>query len=154
MSGRKGGGRRAAAPARRFPRVARVNEVLRQVLAEEIERLVDTDERLAMVTVTAVESDPDFRRARVLLSSLDADAADALADARIRLQATVARQVRLKWTPTLSFVVDPAVVDGLRVEEILRRLHARDDGTGTADGTATDGAADGTATDGATPTES
>jgi hypothetical protein len=106
------------------------------------------------VTVTGVETDRDYRHAKVLLSSLGENEAAALADARIRLQATVARQVRLKWTPTLSFEADPAVAGGARVEEILRVIHeqglgrADDDGS---DGWADDperGAADGGAADG------
>ena len=50
--------------SRRYPRVARVNEVLREVLAEAIERIADADERLAMLTVTAVRTDPDLRQAK------------------------------------------------------------------------------------------
>jgi ribosome-binding factor A len=119
-SGRWGG----EAPARRYPRVVRINEVLRQVLADEIERLVIADERLNMLTITAVVADPDYRRAKVLFSVLGEEAEAGLADARPRLQAAVARQVRLKWTPTLSFEADPAVAEGHRVEEILRGLAA------------------------------
>jgi len=118
--GTAGGG--GGAPARRFPRIARVNEVLRQVLAEEIERLVDTDERLTLLTITAVDTDRDFRHATLLFSRLGTAEVEALGDARTRLQAAVARQVRLKWTPLLSFAEDPAIVGGQRVEDILRGL--------------------------------
>jgi ribosome-binding factor A len=122
-SSSRGTGRRGGMPTtRRYPRAARINEVLRQVLAEEIERLVDHDERLNLLTVTAVETDPDYRTAKVLFSSLGEEAAEALADARVRLQATVARQVRLKWTPLLSFAADPAIAGAQRVEDILRSL--------------------------------
>ncbi|MBV8461816.1 MAG: ribosome-binding factor A, partial [Acidimicrobiales bacterium] len=55
-----------------------MNQVLRQVLGEEIERLADADERLRMVTVTAVDTTPDLRRATVFLSSLSEDAAEGL----------------------------------------------------------------------------
>jgi ribosome-binding factor A len=111
---------------RRFPRAARINEVLRQVLAEEIERLVDTDERLTLLTITAVETDRDLRRAVLLFSRLGPTEIEALDEARVRLQATVARQVRLKWTPLLSWEQDPAIVDGQRVEDILRNLREED----------------------------
>ncbi len=111
---------------RRYPRAVRVNEVLREVLAESIERLGDADDRLSLLTITAVQADPDFRRAKVLFASLEADAGEALEEARIRLQAEVARQVRLKWTPQLSFGADPAVSTGQRVEDLLRGLHRGD----------------------------
>jgi ribosome-binding factor A len=112
---------------RRYPRSARVNEVLREVLAETLERLADADERLALLTITAVQTDPDLRRAKVLFASLSNEGREALDQVRVRLQATVARQVRLKWTPQLSFDSDPAVSTGQRVEELLRHLHRSGD---------------------------
>jgi ribosome-binding factor A len=121
--------RRRSAPPPRYPRTARVNQVLREVIADAIERLSDSDERLELVTVTAVDCEPDLRHATVWLSSLRDEEAEALADARVRLQAQVARQVRMKRTPHLTFAPDPAVAHGQRVEEILRRLAG-----GTPDG--------------------
>ena len=106
----------------RYPRVARVNEVLREVVAGEIERLSDHDERLQLVTVTAVDSEPDLRHATVFLSSLDEAAREGLEQQRVRLQAAIGRQVRLKRTPLLAFSADPGVAEGEHVEAILRRL--------------------------------
>jgi ribosome-binding factor A len=102
--------------------MARVNEVLREVVAGEIELLSDHDERLQLVTVTAVESEPDLRHATVFLSSLSEAAREGLEQQRVRLQAAIGRQVRLKRTPQLAFSADPGVAEGERVEEILRRL--------------------------------
>ena len=109
-------------PSSRFPRTARVGEVLREVVAEELERLADGDDRLRLVTVTGVEVDPDLRHATVWLSSLSEDGRTALGEDRIRLQAAIARQVRLKHTPQLAFKADPAVASGQRIEDILRYL--------------------------------
>jgi ribosome-binding factor A len=106
-----------------YPRAARVNEVLRQILADELERMEDIDERLGMLTITAVECDPDLRHATVLLSSLRQEEAVALAAARVRLQSAISHQVRLKRTPQLRFAADPAVASGQRIEEIIRHLH-------------------------------
>ena len=118
-SSRRGG---SFSPPRRYPRLVRVNENLREVLAEAIARIGDTDARLTMATVTAVECEADFHAATVLMSSLDPDAAEALEEARVKLQATVARQVRLKRTPLLHFAPDPAVAAGRRIEDILRTI--------------------------------
>jgi len=106
-----------------YPRTARVNRVLQEVLAEALERLADADERLRMATVTAVDTAPDLRHATVFLSSLGDDVALALAEHRVVLQRAIANEVRLKRTPHLEFAADPAVVAGTRVEEILRRIH-------------------------------
>lgn len=111
---------------RRYPRRLRVNELLREVLADELERLEDDDERLGLLTITAVDSEPDLRHATVYLSSLPEPAEEALGEHRARLQAAIGRQARLKRTPQLSFEVDPGVSQGERVEEILRGLHRSD----------------------------
>jgi ribosome-binding factor A len=87
--------------------------------------MADTDERLRLLTVTSVEVTPDLSHATVYLSSLSESAADALATQRVQLQASIGRQVRMKRTPHLEFVPDPAVAHGQRVEEILRQLRAR-----------------------------
>jgi ribosome-binding factor A len=126
--------KRSAWPSHRhYPRMARVNEVLREVLAEEIELVAGSDSRLELVTVTAVSCEPDLRHATVLLASLPEPARAALGEARTRLQAAVAHQVRLKRTPLLSFEADPAVAHGERVEEILRSIHAADEMRGAGD---------------------
>lgn len=109
----------------RYARSLRVNEVLRQVVAEELERLADADERLRLVTVTAIDTAPDLRNATVYLSSISDDAAEALEERRLGLQACVGREVRMKRTPRLSFVADPAVITGEAVESVLRRLVAQ-----------------------------
>ena len=84
---------------RRYPRTARVNELLREVIADELERL--GDERLALATVTGVTTDPDLRHATVWFASLGDVAAAALTEHRAGLQGAVARQVRMKRTPEL-----------------------------------------------------
>jgi ribosome-binding factor A len=107
---------------RQYPRTARVNEILREVLADALERIEDLDERLGLLTITAVECEPDLRHAVVFFSSLDESEATALADSRARLQGAISAQVRLKRTPQLSFAPDPAVEAGQRVEDILRSI--------------------------------
>ena len=110
-----------------YPRTARVNQVLHEVVAEEVERLGDGDPRLHLVTVTGVTCDPDLRHATVWLSSLSDAAKAALGEDRVRLQAAIGRQVRMKRTPLLTFAPDPAVAQGTRVEDILQSLPTRED---------------------------
>lgn len=107
------------------PRMRKVNSVLREVLADEIERL--TDPRLELVSVTGVDTSPDLRRATVFVSMLDLDrgpaALEALSRASARLQSAVARQVRMKYTPQLYFELDRGVVQGNRISTILRDMN-------------------------------
>ena len=106
---------------RSYPRSARVNALLQEVLAETLERLSDQDERLAMSTVTGVACDPDLRHALVFFSSLGDELLEALEEHRRALQHAIATQVHMKRVPQLKFAVDPAIVAGIRVEDALRR---------------------------------
>jgi ribosome-binding factor A len=121
---------------RRYPRTARVNELVREVLAEELERLSDPE--LGFVTLTGVDVTGDLRQATVWYSVLDLpgyikdadpdqvheDTADALRAITGHLKSVLGRQVRLKYTPDLLFREDPAMTEADRVERILRQLHA------------------------------
>ncbi|MGH9020458.1 MAG: ribosome-binding factor A [Acidimicrobiales bacterium] len=104
-----------------YPRTARVNQILREVISEELVRVSDVDERLGLLTVTGVDTSPDLRSATVFFDSLSSDAQAALEEYRAELQASVNAQTRLKRTPRLAFSADPAVARGEAVEEILRR---------------------------------
>jgi len=118
--------RRAKRTPRPYPRRARVNEVVREVIADEIERL--SDPRLEMVTVTGADVSPDLRHATVYYSALTAEnAGEALQAAGPHLRAALGRQVRMKYLPVLQFTEDPGIAAGARVEEILRNLRRGDD---------------------------
>jgi ribosome-binding factor A len=112
---------------RRYARTARLNELLREILGEELERM--DDERLELVTISGVEVDPGLEHAVVYFSSLAGEEEDdavlaAFDEARRGLQSAVARQARIRSTPKLVFRADPGIRTGARVDEILRDLHA------------------------------
>lgn len=101
----------------------RINEALREVVGEAISRELQ-DPRIGFVTVTAVETSPDLRSARVFVSVLgDAEAREGtlkgLRSSHGVLQATIAREMRLKRTPTLSFHYDDSAERGERVSRLL-----------------------------------
>ena len=104
-----------------YPRSARVNQILREVISDELMRISDVDDRLGLLTVTGIETSPDVRSAVVYLHSISDEARAALEEHRAQLQSAVNVQTRLKRTPKLTFVADPAVVSGEAVEKILRR---------------------------------
>ncbi len=144
--------RRPQQGARQYPRTARVNELVRQIVAEELERL--DDDRLELVTVMAVDVDTDLRHATVhyavpakpvvgagataqpdpetgtgagaaaatAAAATAAGVRAALADVRPRLQRAIARQARMKRTPELAFRPDTVERAAARVEEVLRDL--------------------------------
>ncbi len=104
-------------------RMLRVNSILKEVIAAEIERL--SDERLDLVSVTGVDTAPNLRSAVVYIDALGTDHDDALAAlsrAAKRIQAQIGAEVRMKYTPTLEFAVDPGIVGGERIDQLLREI--------------------------------
>ena len=120
---------------RRYPRTARVSEVMLEVLADELERL--SDPRLELVTLTGVDVSRDLAHARVYYSTMTATAIDdrasrpdqvatALQAAGSHLRGVVGRQMRIRQVPRLEFALDPGIVSGQRIEDILREIHHRE----------------------------
>jgi len=103
----------------------RVNESVRQVLAETLPELKDP--RIGLVTVTGVDTTPDLRHATVYVSVLGSGRKRrtsllGLAAAHGVLQARLARQLRLKRTPQLTFEYDPSVERGVRMSRLIDEL--------------------------------
>ena len=124
---RRRGGRNSGGPS--YPRSARVGETLREIIAEELVRIDDED--LSFVSVTSIDVDPELNRAIVYFDSLDGEDGDeriveALSGHRVRLQASIARQIRAKKTPILDFRPDESIRSAERIEEILRADRERD----------------------------
>src|SRR6476661_8382404 len=103
---------------KRYPRTARVNEVMLEVLADELERM--SDPRLELVTLTGVDVSRDLAHAKVYYSTMTAtaiddragvsdDAAAALRAAGSHLRGVVGRQMRIRQVPRLDFVVDSGI---------------------------------------------
>ena len=104
-------------------RMRRVDEAMREVLSAAITSEIK-DPRVGFVTVTAVETSPDLRHARVYVSVLGDDkvrrrSMDGLTSAHGYLQKRVAGELRLKHTPTLEFLYDDSLDRGLRIAELL-----------------------------------
>lgn len=120
--------RRRQTGTRRYPRTARLNEVVREIVAEEIERI--DDERLGFFTVTAVEVDPGIEQAKIYWSDIGASdevVLEVLEEHRPRLQRAVNQQTHMRRTPILSFHADEVDREASRIEEILRDLDVKHD---------------------------
>lgn len=106
-------------------RMRRVNESVREVLSEAVLDLKDP--RIGFVTVTGVETSTDLRHARVFVSVLGSErkreaSLRGLEAAHGALQASLARQLRMKRTPQLAFEYDPSVERGVRMTQLIDEL--------------------------------
>jgi ribosome-binding factor A len=111
-------------------RMRRVNESVRQVLAEAMPELKDP--RIGLVTVTGVDTAPDLRHAVVYVSVLGSvkkrsATLRGLEAAHGLLQSRLARELRLKRTPQLTFEYDPSVERGVRMSRLIDELAPEDD---------------------------
>jgi ribosome-binding factor A len=120
--------RPSSSSAHRYPREARLNELLREVIADELTRI--DDERLEFVTVTGVDVDAELNRGIVFFDSLAGEAADdtiveVLEEHRRRIQSSIGKQVRAKKTPVLEFRPDKVIRAAERIDEVLRADNER-----------------------------
>jgi ribosome-binding factor A len=103
----------------------RIDEVMRKVIGSAIATDLQ-DPRIGFVTVTAVQTSPDLRSARVYVSVLGDEGEReatmaALASSHGKLQAAIAREVRIKHTPTLKFHYDESLEKAVRLSRLLER---------------------------------
>ena len=110
---------------RRPPRPAAVRQAPRRVRLNELLRIAD--ERLELVSVTAIDVDNDLNRAIVYFDSLageagDAEVLEALEEHRRALQRAIGRQIHARKTPVLEFRPDDVIRSAERIERILREL--------------------------------
>lgn len=104
-------------------RMRRVNEVIREVIGDAIASELE-DPRIGFVTVTSVDTSPDLRSARVFVSVLG-DASEqerslaGLNASHGLLQARIAAEMRIKYTPTLTFRHDDGPERAVRLSKLL-----------------------------------
>jgi ribosome-binding factor A len=111
-------------------RMRRVNESVRQVLAEAVGDLKDPG--IGLVTVTGVVTSADLRYATVYVSVFGSELKRERSLARLEaahgvLQARLGRELRMKRTPQLTFEYDPTVERGVRMTKLIDELAPGDD---------------------------
>ena len=119
---------RLTAPSSKAPtqRQLRVAEEIRHVLAGVFGRGEVRDPALADVTITVTEVriGPDLKRATAFVTRLGrsdvADKLPALRRAAPFLRSQVAKELRLRVAPDLSFLADTSIDYAMHVDELLR----------------------------------
>lgn len=106
-------------------RIGRINEEIQREMSSLIRTVKDP--RVAdagMVSVTAVETTPDLKYAKIYVSVLDksasAQALKGLKSASGYLRRELGRALSLRNTPELSFVRDDSIDKGAHILDMLR----------------------------------
>ena len=122
---KKSQGRRRQTTNRHYPRTARINALLLEIVADYFKRVEHDD--IGFMTITGVEVDADLNICQVFFSTFEDESHDAitlaaLAEHRKPLQAAIGRQAKLRKTPTVVFTFDPGVRYGNRIDEVLSTI--------------------------------
>ena len=104
-------------------RIGRINEEIQRELSALI--LTVKDPRVTgMISVTAVNTTPDLKYAKIYVSVLDktqeSQVIKGLKSAGGYLQRELGRSLNLRSTPELSFVPDDSIDHGARILSMLR----------------------------------
>jgi ribosome-binding factor A len=116
-------------------RILRLNELLRDELSQLLQHEAHDPDLQALISITAVETSPDLRLARVYFSTLGDDEHTARVFKRLKKAARffrreLAHRLDLRHTPELEFHLDPSIARGARVLELLAEMQAEDSADG------------------------
>ena len=104
-------------------RMGRINEEIQRELAALLPTVKDP-RVTGMISVTAVETTPDLKYAKVYISALDKSAEEqvlkGLKSASGWLRRELGRALGLRNTPELSFVRDDSIDKGAHILSMLR----------------------------------
>jgi len=105
------------------PRARRLGEQIQRELTDLIRREVK-DERIGNVTITAVDVTGDLRSARVHYLVFGKQGPDAQVQAGLTsaagfLRNALSKSLMIRYTPTLSFVLDTSIEHGVRLTQLI-----------------------------------
>ena len=112
------------------PRVLKVADQIKVIVAEMLERRIK-DPRLGFVTVTDVRLTGDSREASVFYTVLGSEddhaaTAAALSSATGLIRSQVGKQLGMKFTPTIEFILDAVPETAQQIDELLAQARAVD----------------------------
>ncbi|MFX4271156.1 30S ribosome-binding factor RbfA [Propionibacteriaceae bacterium Y1685] len=112
------------------PRVLKLADQIKEIVATMIERRIK-DPRLGFVTVTDVRLTGDTREAKVFYTVMGGEAeragtAAALQSATGLIRSQVGKQLGLRFTPSLAFVLDAVPEDARHIEDLLAAARSGD----------------------------
>src|SRR5574341_975974 len=109
-----------------YKRSDRVGDLLLEMISQLLAREVN-DPRIGPVTLTGTEVSKDLRHAKIFFSLLGsaenkAEVLAGLKSATGFIRAKVARDLKLRFVPTIEFVYDESQDEAQRIEELLNQV--------------------------------
>src|SRR4051794_29888513 len=111
-------------------RVRKVADRIRVIVAEMLERRIK-DARLGFVTITDVRVTGDTQHASIFYTVLGDDeqrvaSGAALESAKGLIRSEVGKQLGMRHTPTLEFILDALPSDARHIEDLLEQARESD----------------------------
>ena len=106
-------------------RIGRINEEIQRELSSLI-RTVKDPRVHGLVSITAVDTTPDLRYAKIFVSVLDKsdvkEVVKGLRSAGGYLRRELGRSLQLRYTPELTFVAHDSIAEGAHILELIEKL--------------------------------
>ena len=114
-------------------RIERINQLIRQEISELLQREIKDPRLSSFIAVTDVVTSPDLKRARIYISFISSQqekqaALDALAGASNFFRKEMAKKLRLRRIPELSFHWDDSIERGAHIMDLIDRVSPSDHG--------------------------
>lgn len=108
-------------------RLERINSLLKEVIFEVIQKDVRNPHVNTFVTVTRVDTSADLHHAKVYISLIASEqdkekVLAALQTAAGFIAVHAAKKVELRYFPSLTFKLDTALEEHLRIQELLAKI--------------------------------
>jgi ribosome-binding factor A len=108
-----------------YKRSQRVSDLIREEIADIIMNKVK-DPRLGFVTVTGAKITEDLKIATVYISVLKEEEKETTLEmlnaAKGFIRAELAKRIRMKFIPSLTFRIDESLEYGDRIERLLKEI--------------------------------
>ena len=114
-------------------RIGRINEEIQRELSALIRTVKDPRvSDSGMVSITAVETTPDLRYAKIFISALDKTQSPAilkgLRSASGYLRRALGHNLQVRYAPELVFEQDDSIDQGAHILELLRQVEDKENG--------------------------
>ena len=108
-----------------YKRSARVSDLIREEVADIIMYKIK-HKTLGFVTVTGAKVSPDLRNATIYLSVLNDDekikTVRKLNESKTFIKGELGKRLKMKYIPTLKFMIDEAVEYGRKIDYMLDNI--------------------------------
>ncbi len=109
-----------------YKRSDRVGDLLLELVSELLRKEV-SDPRIGPITLTGVEVSKDLRHARIYFNLLTGNEGKAEVLSGLKsptgfIRTKVARELKLRFVPTIEFVYDNTQDRARRIEDLLRQV--------------------------------